>query len=368
MKYLFILGRNVELSVAEVKSFLQKEKIIFKVLSKVHNGLLIETASNLPRGIVEKLGGTISIGKVLADGALKEISKELDKQQIYEVKNNKLNYVVFDFHGKGFIDVLLYLKARFKKEGLKATEKKLAGRIKLQSGELVSNLSSNLVQEQYFVFENNFGRIIETCDYSKIEKRDMEKPVRRESLSISPRLSKILINLSQVKENETLLDPFCGIGSVLQEALLQKIKVIGIDVDKEAVENAKVNLKWFNFPEKDYILINEDSSKVKIPEVSGIASEPDLGELQKKLPSLDKARHIIAGFETLMIKVINNLKKNVKGKIVFTSPLINTGKNKIECDFKKIASATGLKISQGFPIYEFREDSIVGRSIVVMGK
>jgi tRNA G10 N-methylase Trm11 len=366
MKYLFILGRNVELSIAEIKSFFEKEKINFKILSKIHNGLLIETGTNLPKGIVEKLGGTISIGKVLAEGALKEISKELDKQQIYEEKGNKLNYVVFDFHGKGFIDILIYLKARFKKEGLKATEKKLAGKIKLQSGELVSNLSSNLIQEQYFVFENHFGRIIESCDYKKIEKRDMEKPIRREALSISPRLAKILINLSQVKENETLLDSFCGIGTVLQEALLQKIKVIGIDVNKEAIEGAKTNLKWFNFSEKDYKLINEDSSKVKISNVDAIATEPDLGELQKKLPSLDKARHIVSDFENLMIKVTNNLKKNVHGRIVFTSPLINTGKNKIECDFKKIASATGMKIVQGFPIYEFREDSIIGRSIIVL--
>ena len=368
MKYLFILGRNVELSIAEIKSFLEKDGISFKILSKVHNGLLIDVGGSLPKGAVEKLGGTISIGKVLATGTLNEIFKELDRHPIYEVKGNKLNYVVFDFHGKGFVDVLQYLKNRFKEEGLKATEKKLTGKIKLQSGEIVSNLASNLIQEQYFIFENNFGRIIETSNYKEIEKRDMEKPVRRESLSISPRLAKILINLSQVKENETLLDPFCGIGVVLQEALLQKIKVVGIDIDKEAIEGAKTNLKWFNFSEKDYKILNGDSSKIKISEVEAIATEPDLGELQKSFPSPDKANKIIAGFEKLIIAVLKNLKKNVKKRIVFTSPLVQTRQKKLTCDFKKIASETGLKIVQGFPIDEFREDSIVGRSIVVLEK
>jgi tRNA G10 N-methylase Trm11 len=366
MKYLFILGRNVELSVAEIKSFFEKEGINFRILSKISNGLLIETQKNLEKGTVEKLGGIISVGEVIAEGSVEKISKELDEIPLYEGKSNKLNYVVFDFHGKNYIDVLIYLKERFKRERLKATEKKITGNIKLQSGELVPNLSSKLVDKKFFVFENCFGEITESTDYEKIEKRDMEKPVRRESLSISPRLSKILINLSQVKENETLLDPFCGIGSILQEALLQNIKAIGIDKDKLAVENAKLNLEWFKFNKSDYLLLNEDSSKARIRNVEAIATEPDLGELQKKFPSVDKARQIVAGFENLMIKVVSNLKKNVKGKIVFTAPLINTGKNKIECNFKNISSKTGMKLAKGFPISEFREDSIVGRSIVVL--
>jgi tRNA G10 N-methylase Trm11 len=365
MKYLFILGRNIELSVAELKSYFSKEKINYKIISIVNNGILIETSQNLPNKIVEKLGGIISLGEVSASGTFEQISKELDRQNIYSGKRNKLNYVIYDFNGKNSEELHLYLKSRFKEEKLKATLKKLTGNVKLQGGGVAPNLCSNLIQKQYFIFENNFGEIIETCDYDKIEKRDMGKPVRRESLSISPRLGKILINLSEVKENETLLDPFCGIGTILQEALLQNIKVIGIDNDKIAIDDAKLNLKWFKFSEDNYKLINEDSSKVKIQNVDAIATEPDLGELQKKTPSPEKAKQIISDFEKLIVNVIRNLKKNVKGKIVFTSPLIQIGKNRIYCDFKKIASSVGMKIAKGFPIEEFRPDSIVGRSIMV---
>jgi len=367
-KYLFILGRNVDLSIAELKSFFERERINFKILSKVHNGILTEIDGTIPAGIVERLGGTISIGKVLAEGEFNQICKQLEKQELYKGTSNKLNYVVFDFHGKSFVEFLQYLKDRFREEKLKATEKKLTGRIKLQSGEIVSNLSSNLIHEQYFIFENTFGSIIESCDYDKIEKRDMTKPIRRESLSISPRLAKILINLSKVKENETLLDPFCGIGVILQEALLQNIKVIGIDVDANAIEGAKSNLEWFKFQKKDYQLINDDSSKVNIPLVHGIAAEPDLGELQKSMPTPDKAQKMLAGFEKLMIVVLKNLKNKVHGRIAFTCPLIKTNQKKIECNFQKIASSVGLKIVKGFPIDEFREDSIVGRSIIVLEK
>jgi len=364
MKYLFILGRNIALSIEEVKSFFEREEIKFKINSTAKNGILIEINEKLASGIINKFGGVISIGEVLADG--EEIFKELKNKTLYSGNSNKLNYVIFDFNGKNFEQISIYLKKRFREEGLKATEKKLTGILKLQGGGEISNLSSKLINEKYFLFKENFGRINESCDYEKLEKRDMEKPVRRNELSISPRLAKILINLSQVKKGETLLDPFCGVGTILQEALLQNIKVIGVDKDKEAVKSARLNLKWFNFQEKDYNLINGDSSKLNIHKVQAIATEPDLGELQKGMPSEEKAKQIIAGFEKLIISVIKNLKKNVRGRIVFTAPLIQADRKRISCDFKKISSETGLKILRGFPIDEFRENSIVGRSILVM--
>lgn len=367
MKYLFILGRNVELSIAEIKSFLEREEIKFKVISKVENGILIETERIL-RGIVDKLGGTISIGEVLAEGDSKEIMEKLDNKSLYNIKGNKLNYVVFDFKGKDSERILFYLKNRFRKEGLKATEKKLTGRINLQGGEKISKVSSSLINEQYFIFEGYFGKIIEETDYEKIEKRDMGKPVRRSELSISPRLAKILINLSKVKQGETLLDPFCGIGTILQEALLQNIKVIGVDKDRKAIDCSELNLKWFNFNKENYTLINADSSLVKVPEVDGIATEPNLGELQKRIPSEERTKEITRNFEKLMAEVLRNLKKSVKGRIVFTAPLILTENKRISCNFDSIRLQAGLKIVKGFPINEFRENSIVGRTIVVMEK
>jgi tRNA G10 N-methylase Trm11 len=368
MKYLFILGRNIDLSVEEIKSFFEKENIRFKIISKINNGVLIETEKKLAKGMVDKLGGVISVGEVLAEGGMEKILRELNDKTLYYGNSNKLNYVVLDFDGKNFQEISLYLKNRFREEKLKATEKKPTGRIKLQSGREIPKVSSNLVNEQYFVFSDNFGKIIEKSDYEKIEKRDMGKPVRRNELSISPRLAKILINLSQVKEGETLLDPFCGVGTILQEALLQNIKIIGIDKDKNAIKNARLNLKWFNFHEKDYDLINGDSSKVGTRKVQAIATEPELGELQKTIPSQEKAREIISGFEKLIINVIKHLKRNVSGRIVFTAPLILVEKKRISCNFSKISSEIGLKIAKGFPINEFRENSIVGRSIVVMDK
>lgn len=371
MRYLFILGRNIELSTAEVKSFLRKEGINFSIISQIKNGLLVDSKNRLPEKIIEKFGGVVSIGEVLfswdSEINIKEVFTGLNKIDLYSGVKNKLNYVVFNFNSEYFDDILSYLKNRFKTERLKATEKKLTGTIRLQNGEYAPNVSSKLVNEQYFIFENNFGKIIEKTDYEKIEERDMKKPIRRSELSISPRLAKILINLSEVKKGEKLLDPFSGVGVILEEALLQGIKVIGIDIDKIAVDSAKTNLKWFGFDKENYNLVNTDSSKFSSQRVDAIATEPDFGELKKTRPSLEEAKKIVQKFEKLIIKVLKNLKNNVEGKVVFTAPLVLVSKKKVSCNFELISKQAGLKIIEG-PINEFRKDSIIGRSIIVMKK
>lgn len=380
-KYLFIVGRNIELSVSEIKSFFEREKTDFRITARIKNGILVETERILQKGIIEHLGGTVSIGEVVSEGNFDKISRELDEKTLYSVKGNKLNYVLFNFGGKDYDEIQNYLKRKFREEKLKATEKKLTGRIELQDGKKVSKVSSGLIDEQYFVFLDSFGIITENYDYASAEKRDMEKPVRRSELSISPRLAKILINLSQVKKGETLLDPFCGIGTILQEALLQDIKVIGIDKDKSATHDAKINLEFFKFKKENYKVINDDSSVAEISKVDAIATEPDLGELQKKIPTTEKAKELVRSYENLMIRVLKNLKKNTgseqvqassnksrtKERIVFTAPLVETIKGKISPDFERIANATGLRIVLG-PIQEFREKSIVGRNILVFEK
>ncbi len=369
MKYLFVLGRNVELSIAELKSFFRKSKMEFNQIGLTGNGLLVETSGMLREKSIDGLGGTISIGEVLVEGDLDKIAGFLENETLYKVTGNKLNYILFNFKGENFEGISESLKRKFKEEKLKATEKKLSGNIKMQSGESIGNVSSKLIDEQYFVFENCFGRIIQKSNYEEIEERDMKKPARRNELSISPRLAKILINLSEVPDEGILLDPFCGIGVVMEEALLQGMKVTGIDKDKSAIGNAEKNLKWFKFSKKDYNLIHGDSTRVNPGKTNGIATEPDFGDLRKVSPSEGEAKKTIGGFENLMIKLLNNQKKHLEqgSRIAFTAPFISTGKKKqrIGCNFKKIADSSGLEIVNE-PIPEFREDSIVGRSIVVM--
>jgi len=365
MKYLFILGRNPKLSLEEVKAFFscEENKIIDYFLKE--NGLLVELENPI-RQIIEKLGGVISIGEVLVCG--KDLVKEIDKQELYFGKQNKFNYLVWNF-SEQTADVENYLKKRFRKEKLKSTQKKFGSEMVLQSGKKVPMISSGRrIDEEYFIFDNYFGRIVQKSNYEEIEERDMNKPVRRESLSISPRISKIMINLSKVKPGEKMLDAFSGIGGILQEALLKQIKVIGVEQDKKAVEGARQNLNFGKFDKNNYELINFDSKKVEIPQVSAMVSEPNLGDILKKMPTKENAKNTLRNFEKLMIQVINNLKPKISGRIVFTAPCILQNKKRMSCDLNRILEKTSYSLVKGFPIEEFRENQIVGREIIVLEK
>jgi len=348
-KYLFILGRNIELSIAEVLSFFERFDNKVKNYSKNKNAILVEVEKKIDPDAISKLGGVLRIGEIIGDELC------FDK--------NKLNYVVWDFSDKTE-EIEDYLKKKFKEEKIKATKKRLTGEIDSQEGKKFRIVSSNLIDEEFFVFEEHFGRITQKCDYNEIEKRDMKKPVRRESLSISPRLAKVMINLSQVKKGP-LVDPFCGVGVVLYESLLQEIPVIGVDVDDEALDGAKKNLEWGKF--KDYHIIKSDSKRVQIKNAEVIATEPDLGKILKKTPTDKEAESTLKEFEKLMMQVLNNLKKNISGRIVFTAPYILTRNSRKSCNIEDISKRTGLKLIEG-PFPEYREKQVVGREIFVLSK
>jgi len=373
------LGRNLKLSMAEVFSYFEKEGIQIKNYVLRKNALLLETNQELGN-IIEHFGGVISIGEIIAFGNTNEIIKQLEKISIYDKKENKFNYILWDFSDESKKSIILtYLKNRFRTEKLKATEKHLGEIMDLQNRESVRVVSSGkLIDEQYFIFEDDktkncfFGKIIQKCDYKKIEQRDMKKPVRRNELAISPRLAKIMINLSQAKKGDVLLDPFCGIGVILGEALSENRKVIGVDNDKIAIENAKRNLFWFGFKKEDYNLIVGDSRKIKINKANVIVTEPHLGQILKKIVKKEEAEKMANDFERLIISILGNLKNSISGKIVFTSPLIQTNKGRVSCNVENILNNTGLKLCEikgiTFPIPEFRKNQIVGREIFVLKK
>lgn len=364
VRYLFVLGRNVELSTAEVFAFFDRERIEVKGFESHENGLLVDLDEKIG-GIVDNFGGVIAIGEVLVEGDSNSLLKKIDKIEIYSGVKNNMNYVLWDFSSDKYDDVSNYLKRRFKGEKLRATEKKLRGDLKLQDKKTVSNVpSKNKIDEQFFVFQGKkicFGKIIEQFSSEEIEKRDMRKPVRREELAISPRLAKIMINLSKVRKNEILVDPFCGIGVVLQEALIQDIRVFGVDKDKNAVSDSKKNLEWFGFSKKDYSVFVGDSRNFNFPKSNVVVSEPHLGDILKKVPTNEVAGKMLRDFERLIMDVLENLRNRVSGRIVFTSPYIRTMKGRVGFNEEVLK---GFRVVNRIP--EFRENQIVGREIFVL--
>jgi|SRR3989338_778714 len=78
--------------------------------------------------------------------------------------------------------------------------------------------------------------------------------------SLHPRVARAVVNLSEIKENEILLDPFCGTGGFLIEAGLMDIKTIGCDINKIMIKGCIENLKHYKI--KKYKIENQNALKI----------------------------------------------------------------------------------------------------------
>src|SRR5205823_3602162 len=82
--------------------------------------------------------------------------------------------------------------------------------------------------------------------FEQFSARDFGRPGRDDlSGMLPPKLAIIMINLAANDTISVLLDPFCGSGTILSEALLLGYKnLIGSDISEKAVADTKTNLDW----------------------------------------------------------------------------------------------------------------------------
>ncbi len=101
-----------------------------------------------------------------------------------------------------------------------------------------------------FVTTDGFliGKTEAVQPFEEYSHRDYDRPGRdAKSGMLPPKLALAMINMAIGAYRNTplhILDPFCGSGTVLQEALLLGHKVTGTDIDEQAVINSKMNLEW----------------------------------------------------------------------------------------------------------------------------
>lgn len=356
-KVFFILGRNPQLSHAEILAYLKARNRTFREVLFEENLLVLETNKD-ERFNIQEFGGVMKLGKVVFEGNEDELMTYFHKNEV--IPSDKFSYATF-----GNLDPEL-LKEKFKSEKKKAILKHGRKRIKFQDGnkQELPTADFNILYHQHRD-KIYLGITTQTFDSHLVKERDMNKPVRREYLAISPRLSKILINLSEAKPHDLILDPFCGVGGILQEALLKNVNVYGIDKDKQAIKDAGENLKWltgkYNLKSK-YTLENLDSRKAPDLQFKAIATETPLGKILTKKPSDNEAKKIIQNFEAYIIPILIRIKKIKRSdaKIAMTLPAIRT----YRVDAQKISKKTGLKILLD-PILESRSDQFISRTFVV---
>ncbi len=370
MFYLFILGRDHELSKIEIESLLESKNIEYKVMDESREVIVIETKYLDPK-IIEEFGGIIKIAKVISNtNKHYEIEENLEKANLYEGNKNKIEYCVDGFSTNLLSFVVDFLKDYFKNIKLKALHSKTNEPSKL--------INKRILEEglDLVIFKNFIGKTIAVSNPLEFKKRDLARPEVDYMKVISIRLAKILVNISKVKKNQTLLDPFCGAATVLQEALLKGINVIGLDTDIESVKQAEKNLQWlvkeYNI-KNSYKLLNIDCTKlnnIKENSIDGLVTEPYMGPYIRKLPTIPQAKELVLELSDLYNELLKNIKNVLKknSRVVIIIPKFRTRENKkVFLEFRSIAESNNFSVIFKPINYGYKESKLL-REIYILEK
>ncbi len=390
--YTFICGKNWKLSLAELTSYLDARGCKFAVSGFSRAFFFIKTEQPLEASVIEELGGELKLSKTAAF-APSELVNEAFVKDHKDAKKQLTSLLPFEAlaeqmppaeSGKAVFGVSVYWEqSEFRrvahrvdralgsalKDALKAQGKKarfMGFPPDRESPQLtpVEVLKQGLVETNAEVLfcvgktDTSLGSTTAVHNPFDFQKRDIDKPVQRKIFGISPRVAKIMLNLGHLTAGKTFLDPFCGVGTMLQEALLAKAKVIGSDVNRWCVEGARRNLVWvaqeYDLLDADYTIMQGDARNLtqKIRnEVDCIATEPDLGPALKEVPTGPYAQKIIDNLNSLFDDFLTDSYEVLKtgGFLVLVTPYIRTRAGKpVTMNIQEMAQNAGYTTVKPF--------------------
>ena len=327
MEYMFILGRNPELSMLELVSFLKnkKEKFSLKVFDE--DIAIIELEKFDPKKMITMLGGTVKIAQPRDPASI-----------ISTLTKNKILYAVSYFKADRQRYNALFKKI-FSENEIKALQK-------YKDSRNIPPAKSKNLDLEFVVYRDKIGVVIATSAPKDYKKRDEKRPIFDPLKVTSIRLAKILINLAQ--PHQEIFDPFCGTGTILQEALLMGYRAIGLD---RSTSDAGKNLEWLkqNFKVPQYKLIKGNAAKLSynINSVSAVATEPYMGPYLKEYPKEVHAIKIVSELTEIYSKFFSEISKVLEknGKIAIILPEFRTSNRRtLSLNINALIKGTNLKI------------------------
>jgi len=401
--YLFISGKNWILSLAELTAYFSARNNKFEVQYFSREFFVINLEKSITPSAMADLGGTIKIGQpktTLPTQIVKEAFLNKNKHTQKQIAQTLIaSNIPSDMRPeKGLFGVSVYftdnafspmsgrmqrfiggtIKDELTTQGKKANFMGYSAERKQAQLSHVEVLKKNLVENQAEVLfcigktETWIATTIAVHNPFEFQKRDVFKPNQRVIFAMPPRLARIMVNLSVCTEGKTLLDPFCGVGTILQEALMEKATVVGMDVNPWCVKATEENLEWVT---REYELVDADfrvllgdvgriAEKVGLESVDCIVSEPDLGPALREVPTGPYAQKIIEKLEPLFFGFIEEAYRTLKpkGHLVLVTPYIKTRSNKaVTMPIGDQLESVGFKRIYSFSTEMFSKNLDVGR-------
>jgi tRNA G10 N-methylase Trm11 len=328
-KFLFVLGSNFQLSLAELDNVLQNSKFKGKIVDYSANVAVVEFDNILKEKhyinelmeLQYMLGGCQKIVKIfdfihinileeafpLFIEKYKQVSKSREK--ILEIIKKILPKVFPKIRGENiffavsiypnfydenyYTDVLVkhflpFLNTEIMNLLLKMGAKKSLyykyPEKNIKKGNLNPIFPHHLIK--YGLFNKDRAEIVFAiteeglyigrtfvCDDPNFKRKiDEEKPSKEFKSAISPKLALMLLNflnLFEERNKKKILDPFVGNGTIILFGVLEDFDVYGSDIDAQKVESTLRNVKWLlnELEEPVPYLLNERIKNIELKDL-----------------------------------------------------------------------------------------------------
>ena len=396
MKYIAVLGRLPKISLAEIQAIYDSNaKLIGPELA------VFETNKTVS---IDRLGGSIKLGQIFS-GNFRDLAEAINsKKPEGKITIGVSSYALNSNHKnkKSAVENPVRRKAM----ELKSLLKKLGRNVRVveSRGPEISSatafhnhLGEKPGAEEVILVGSETYLSLGVQNIDKYRERDQLRPARDAKVGmLPPKLAQILINLGgEIDESKKVLDPFCGTGVVLQEALILGQPVVGSDLNPRMVEYTQKNLDWLlekkarffqikpelieqknQFLNSIYTGDATDFAWPKASEIGLVACECFLGSPMSKPPVEIKLKDEKQNCKRIILGFL----KNLIGQIEDDTPVVIA----VPAWLREYGSYSRLSIideitdmgynlakfqglSQSDMIY-YREGQIVAREIIVLRK
>lgn len=426
MQYAFVLGRVYTLSLAELLAVLGRLEMEIKVVDSSLEVVVVESNQPLPvEKLQRELGGVVKILKIIdvvpkreqdsVNFALQNYFKPSKiKADFLKHYSGKIQFGIsvylLDMEVKAFGEpkrVGMFIKRALQDggQGIRLVLPEFNS-LALASVAVTKNLLLQKGAEICIVAGKNrvyTAKTLSVQDFEDYGRRDYQRPIRDETQGmIPPKVAQSMLNLSGAKPGQILLDPFCGIGTIVQEGVLLGYRMLGTDINPRAISGSEKNLEWFRnrykIPKGKYHVEVVDAREVSrlvenlaqvgaMQSINGIVSEGYLGPMYSQFPKPEEIEHNFAELEALYQACFQEFLKIIPsgGRVVLCIPaykksanyalfpsldfITSLGYNLVSAISPNLVSKFSfIKLTpRGTVIYD-RKDQIVAREIVIFEK
>lgn len=385
--FIAILGRQPEISVAELESVFGKKNI-----STYRDIATVDTASL----DINRLGGTIKSGQIIKQVPLIDAQKDNFKpvadfitkyyRELWKNSDHKitlgLSTYQLDISPRDIQKIGLQLKVQLKKDGvnlrLVPNDSSALSTASSHNNKLGLSLNKvELIIAKTSPYEVVIAESRGAQNITAYTKRDHEKPYRDAFVGmLPPKLAQIMINLAHV-ENGFILDPFCGTGTVLQEALLLGYDTYGTDFSTKMIDYSTKNLTWLK---QKYPRLAEH--KIRLEEadaidhkwdnphqISAVVSEVYLGQPFSAPPSPEKLEQVRRQCNHITSSFLENIRPQLASSTILCLAVpawLNKDGSFTYLPLVRNLEKLGYQLADHRPLLYHRENQVVARQLLVL--